>query len=160
MYKRMHVYDIDGVLLDSNHRHNYLPDGSLDFHDYFRNSIPEVMAKDIVLPLAKQYRADCQNPEIFTVICSVRSHEAKHVNSIADKLGLPDMLLLVGERRPPCTAGHLLKLRRLQRLFNLREFQNLPRYFWEDSQRNIEATKHLFTKCFLLTDNRVNQDAS
>lgn len=157
MFKRIHVYDVDGILLDSSHRHNYFPDGSLDFANYFANCTPEILARDKVLPLAKQYRADCINPHIYTVICSVRSHELIHINSLDNKIGLPDLLLLCGEKRPPCTPGHLLKLRRLQRLFNLRQFAKLPKYFWEDSAQNIEATKHLFTKTFLITDNRVRQ---
>jgi len=160
MFKRIHVYDVDGVLLDSNHRHNYLSNGALDFADYFARSIPAELAKDIVLPLASQYRKDCQNPEIYTVICSVRSAEQKHVNSILEKIGKPNLMLLVGETNASnMTPGHLLKLRRLSRLFNLRQFANLPRYLWEDSKKNIDTVQHLFTRTFLLTANRVRQDA-
>lgn len=153
MYKRIHCYDVDGVLLDSLHRHKFFEDGSLDTIHYFANTIPEVLKKDTVLPLAKQYISDCKNPEIYVILCSVRSMNNFHIYSIAEKIGLPDKLLLVGEYYPPLKSSDVLKLPELRRLFNLRQFKGLPRFLWEDSQKNINTLKHLFTKCFLVPSN-------
>jgi hypothetical protein len=149
--KRIHVYDVDGVLLDSAHRHRFIG-GELDVDHYFRNCIPELLARDAVLPLAKQYISDCNNSEIYTILCSVRSPEPKHINSITEKIGKPNLMLLVGEAQPD-KLGNLkpsdqLKFNRLLCLFNLRQFNRLPRFFWEDSKRNLKTCAKLFTRSF------------
>jgi hypothetical protein len=158
MIKEIHVYDVDGVLLDSVHRHKFNEDGTLDFFHYFKNSTPEKLEQDKILPMVTRYIASCVNPNVYAVICSVRSNEPKHINSIIRKLGKPDLMLLVGETKPPCTPGDKLKRKKLGPLFNLKQFQNVPRYLWEDSQKNIDTLKDLFTKTFLVTGHRINQD--
>ena len=150
MFRKMHVYDVDGVLLNSAHRHKFNISGELNVEHYFNNLTPEMLKKDSVLPLAKQYIKDCINPEIYCVICSVRSMNHDQLFSIAEKIGLPDKLMLVGEHEPPLAPSQFLKRAALVRLFNLKQFRNIPRFFWDDSEKNLEATKDLFTNSFLV----------
>lgn len=49
----MFIFDIDGVLADSSHRQNTLPDGTLDLDNWRKQSTPEKIAKDKPLLYAK-----------------------------------------------------------------------------------------------------------
>jgi hypothetical protein len=157
MFKKIHVYDVDGVLLDSRHRHKYI-NGVLDIPHYFANCTPENLAKDTVLPYARQYQADCINPEIFTVICSVRAMEEKHIAEIVGRLGAPDKLLLVGETAPDkkgkLQSPSFLKRRELQRVFNLLRLQNLPRTLFEDNANTIRSLSDMFTSTIFIQSNQ------
>ena len=157
MYKKIHVYDVDGVLLDSRHRHRYV-NGTLDIPHYFANCTPENLARDTLLPLAEQFKADCLNREIFVIACSVRSNEDKHIKEIVTRLGVPDKLLLVGESEPDKNGKlqrpSFLKRRELQRIFNLIRLQNLPRTLWEDNANTINNLKDIFTTTIFVQSNQ------
>ena len=146
MYKRIHTYDLDGVLVDTSHRYRNKPDGSIDLQYWFENRTEEKIAQDKILPLAKQYMADCLNPEIYVMICTSRAYHVLDIQFIIGHLGAPDKLIM----RP---VGNMendakLKRRQLQRLFNLRQFAKLPRRFWDDNPRNLNACRDLFTQVF------------
>lgn len=146
MFKKIHVYDCDGVLVDSAHRYRNKPDGTIDLDYWFKMRTPENIMRDELLPLAKQYKADCANPEIYTVICTSRASDPADIRFINEKLGAPNKLIM----RPfgNMEGDAILKRRALSRLFNLRQFAKLPRFFWEDNKKNLQACEHLFTMVF------------
>lgn len=146
MFKLIHVYDLDGVLIDTSHRYRNLPNGAIDLDYWITNRTREKIAQDKLLPLAHQYIKDCINPEIYTVICTSRQDHALDREYLANYLGLPDKLIM----RPVDNheSDDVLKRRQLQRIFNLKQFQNLPRQFWEDNKKNIEACRDLFDSVF------------
>ena len=157
--KQIHVYDMDGVLVDTSHRYRNLPDGTIDLEYWFANRTREQIAKDILLPLAKQYQSDCINENIYTIICTSRMYNLLDIEFIVGRLGCPDKLIMRPEG--DTTADGILKRRQLQRLFNLKQFQWLPRRLWEDNPHNIAALTHLFTKTFLIPSHIwSNTDAS
>ena len=151
MLKKIHVYDLDGVLVDTSHRYRNLPNGSIDLDYWLANHTPEKIAKDVILPLSRQYLADCLNPEIYTVICTARVYHVWDIEFIVGRLGAPDKLIMRPEN--DLTPDGLYKRRELVRLFNLRQFAKLPRYYWEDNIRNIRATFDLWTSAFFIRSN-------
>jgi hypothetical protein len=150
MYKKIHVYDLDGTLLDSSHRYRNKPDGTIDL-DYWLQNLDRCIF-DSPLPLAEQYKADIADPETYVVICTMRPAEPQWMEHVRNTLGEPNKYLLGEHGLKVGFAGHKRKV--LTRLFNLRQFKNLPRYFWEDSSGMIEATKHLFNRCFHVESNQ------
>lgn len=148
MYKMIHVYDCDGVLVDSSHRYRNLPNGTIDLPHWKANRTEENIAKDKILPLARQYQMDCLNDNIYTILCTSREYHPLDLDFIVGVLGYPDKLLM----RPKgnIEGDAVLKRRQLQRLFNLRQFQWLPRRLWEDNRKNIAALESLFQNCFLI----------
>ena len=46
------IFDLDGTTIDSSHRQNTLPDGSLNLDAWVRNNTPEKIARDSLLPMA------------------------------------------------------------------------------------------------------------
>lgn len=144
--KRIHVYDLDGVLVDTSHRYRNLPNGTIDIEYWLANRTAEKIAQDKLLPLARQYMKDCANPEIYTVICTARMYHVLDIQFIVGYLGAPDKLIMRPEG--DLTADGLLKRRQLQRIFNLRQFQKLPRKFWDDNPKNLHACRDLFDMVF------------
>ena len=65
MYKKIHV--------DTSHRYRTLKNGNIDLRYWIANRTEENIAKDKLLPLHKQYIADCVNPETYTILCTARS---------------------------------------------------------------------------------------
>ena len=144
----MHVYDLDGVLVDTAHRYRNKPDGTIDIDYWFANRTKEKIALDTLLPHAKQYRDDCNDPKTYTIICTSRMVHSIDLDFIKDFLGLPNITLM----RPlgNMEADHIVKVRQLQRIFNLPQFKNLRRVLWEDNPQNIDALRSLFTQCIFV----------
>lgn len=146
--KTLITFDLDGVLVDSSHRYRNLPNGSIDL-DYWReNCVPDMIARDTLLPHADDYRAAVADPLVYTVICTAREACPITVDYIADNLGMPDKLIMRprGNMRPD---GEL-KRAQLAPLFNLRQFNRLRRYFLDDNPRNLRACNHLFDRVILV----------
>ena len=49
------IFDLDGTAINSTHRQNTLPDGSLNLAKWQENNTPEKIALDSLLPLGKQW---------------------------------------------------------------------------------------------------------
>lgn len=148
MFKLIHTYDLDGVLVDTSHRYRNKADGTIDLEYWLANRTAEKIALDTLLPLARQYVADCMNPHTYTIVCTAREYNPLDIEFIIGQLGAPDKLIMrpVGN----VEGDAILKRRQLQRLFNLKQFQWLPRRLWEDNPKNIEALRDLFSKCFYI----------
>ena len=147
MIKRIKVYDLDGVLVDTSHRYRNNADGSIDLNYWFANRTSEKIAQDKLLPMSEQYRRDIANPETYVIICTARSDDfSADVKFIRERLGMPDKLLM----RPTGNKEGDAKLKRkqLSRLFNLKQFRHVPRFFWDDNIKNLAACVTLFTKVF------------
>ena len=144
MFERIHTYDLDGVLVDTSHRYRNKPDGTIDLDYWFAKM--HLRDQDSLLPLAKQYMADCANSSIYVIICTSRTYNPDDVAFIHEKLGAPNKLIM----RPygNMEADAKLKRRALQRIFNLRQFQKLPRKFWDDNIKNVNACRDIFTNVF------------
>lgn len=152
MKKRIHIYDIDGVLVDSSHRYRNLPNGKIDLAYWFTNRTRENIARDKLLPLARQYKKDCANPDIYTILCTSRELHHWDVEFIADYLGMPDKLIM----RPVGNTLHdaELKRRALVPLFNLRQFKNRVIRFWDDNILNLDALRPYGVECFHIKSNQ------
>ncbi len=53
----LYIFDLDGTVIDSTHRQNTLPDGSLDLARWIENNTPEKILADSLLPLADKMRS-------------------------------------------------------------------------------------------------------
>jgi len=152
MFKRLHVYDLDGVLVDSSHRYRNTEHGTIDLAHWMENRTPENIALDTLLPHAAQYRDDCLDPFTYVIVCTSRVFSAVDVSFIFDRVGIPEKLIMrpVGNME----GDAILKRRQLQRIFNLRQFAKLPRVLWEDNPLNIDALRDLFTQSIYVQSNQ------
>ena len=65
------IYDLDHTVIDSSHRQATLADGSLDLAHWIENNTPEKIARDSLLPLAKQMRENFKRGAEI-VVCTAR----------------------------------------------------------------------------------------
>lgn len=152
MLKSIHVYDCDGVLVDTSHRYKTKADGTIDL-DYWRaNCTKEKMKLDKILPHTRQYIADCINDEVYTILCTSREYSKQNIEFIAGYLGMPDKLIMRPEGNVEPDAK--LKRRQLQRMFNLIQLQKLPRTLWEDNQITIDRLSDMFTHTVYVKSNQ------
>ena len=52
----LYIFDLDGTVIDSSHRQNTLPDGSLDLAHWIENNTVDKILADSLLPLAEKMR--------------------------------------------------------------------------------------------------------
>lgn len=77
------VFDLDGTVIDSSHRHLAKPDGSVDLEHWFDNATPEKIAADGLLPLADAMRA-IHRAGHKVIICTSRSFQPADLQFLQD----------------------------------------------------------------------------
>ena len=95
------IFDLDGTVICSQHRHLSKPDGSLDLAHWIENCTPEKIFADKLLPLARSMRA-MHKAGHHVVICTARVM-SEHDLAYLENNGLPYHGLLSraeGDRRP------------------------------------------------------------
>lgn len=132
------IYDMDGTIVDSSHRYRTVTIDGITRIDlpHWRENEYRAM-EDGLLPLAEQYRADLENPEVYTIIATARvmgNADWKFVNEI---LGKPDYF--ISRRADEVISGSALKIRGLQKFFNLKQFKHCDAVFYEDNVSYLKA---------------------
>lgn len=73
------IFDLDHTVIDSSHRQNTLPDGSLDLDHWLENNTHEKIMADSLLPLADSMRKIYAAGHTV-IICTARSpHPSNHI---------------------------------------------------------------------------------
>jgi hypothetical protein len=137
--KRVQIYDMDGTIVCSLHRYRAIDGIRIDL-DYWRDNQDKVMG-DSLLPLAEQYQADLADPECFVIIATARVMGALDYKFVAEILGQPDYL--ISRKEGDSISGGLLKIKGLQKFFNLKNFKDAEITFYED---NIQYLKTVCDK--------------
>jgi len=132
MIKEIHIYDMDGTIVDSSHRFRINEHGKIDLQYWIDNCTPEMIAKDSLLPLADQYKEHLANPEIYTVIATARYMQDADFAYIREVLGMPDKIVYRHAKNNHM-KGADMKIAGLRYLKNLRQFANKACHFYEDN---------------------------
>ena len=146
-YKRVMIFDLDETLVDSKHRTPNRPDGTLDLAGYFRNKTRENIMRDTLLPLASVFKS-LDRSENYVVICTARMMNEDDF----DFLKLHGIAFHAIMRRPiDGSENHIpdgkLKLRKIKRLMNLRQFRGLPVTMFDDAKPVIAAIRRAGMVC-------------
>jgi len=148
MIKSIEIYDLDGTLIDSDHRYRTLPDGKTIDLAYWRRmaAIPDNVAKDTLLPLAAQYRVAIANPAVYVIVATARVMKQADLAYLYGKLGKPNYII---SRRGDNDArrDYVLKVAGLRRIFNLRQFRACSKVFYDDNILNLQHVAKLGVKC-------------
>ena len=138
MYKEIKIYDMDGTIVDSSHRYKTRIDANgnerIDLDFWIENDRPDMIAKDSLLPLADEYKADLANPEIYVIIATARGASKNDANYkyIKENLGMPNKFVhrnTMADRR----GGAELKIQAIKPLLNLKPFKNAIVKVFEDN---------------------------
>ena len=139
--KRIQIYDMDGTIVDSLHRYKTLDCGTKIDLQYWRDN--EYRAyDDSLLPLAEQYQKDLADPECYVIIATARIIRDTDMRFIKDKLGMPDYI--ISRKENDNRSGGELKIKGLQRFFNLKNFKNAVAVFYEDNTAYLKKVCDYF----------------
>jgi FMN phosphatase YigB (HAD superfamily) len=70
--KKTAVFDLDGTIINSDHRTPNNADGTLDLKRYFENKTRESIFRDTLLPLADKMKQMYDSGQYHIVICTAR----------------------------------------------------------------------------------------
>lgn len=140
-FKRIVVFDLDETVVDSKHRTPNNPDGTLNLELYFKMKNRESIFNDSLLPLARFFKA-LSRQENYIVICTARAMNQDDYDFLK-QFGLKAHNIMC--RPEDGSENHIkdpvLKARKISRLRNLRQFQKLPVYMFDDSKPVIAAMR-------------------
>ena len=132
MIKRIYVFDIDGVLLDSSHRFKTDPvTHKIDLPYWIENCTPEKVAQDVPLPTANLYKKLLLNPSAYVIIATARVMAKADWQSIEKHLGMPNHF--IHRKAGDMQSGVTLKGNALKRLFTLKQYSGKMVTFFEDN---------------------------
>tara|TARA_Y100000310_G_scaffold328696_1_gene397246 strand:- start:2364 stop:2828 length:465 start_codon:yes stop_codon:yes gene_type:complete len=130
MMKNITIFDLDGTCIDSGHRQNTLPDGTLDISKWLENATPEKIFQDKLMPLAQQINKRAKAGD-FTIVCTARIMTFADFEFLMNEGINPNMILSRkdGDMRPD---GEM-KLAKLKSLFNLKQFRDKNKIMFDDA---------------------------
>jgi len=138
MIKKVSIYDMDGTLVSSLARYKTMirEDGKevIDLAHWRANSFKAF--DDTLLPLAEQYQRELLDKEVYVIIATARVMADEDFRFLREKLGFPDYL--ISRKENDTTSGGLLKIRGLQKFFNLKNFQDAEFTFFEDNVQYLK----------------------
>ena len=134
MIKEVKIYDMDGTIVCSLHRYNVINE-KIDLQHWHDNQ--HKAYSDSLLPLAEQYKADLQNPDVYVIIATARVLNQPDMAFIQDKLGMPDYI--ISRKEGSNISGGQLKINGLQKFFNLKNFRNAVFTFYEDNATYLKT---------------------
>jgi hypothetical protein len=137
--KRVQIYDMDGTIVCSLHRYRTIDGLRIDL-DYWKENQGKAMG-DSLLPLAAQYKTDLADPNCFVIIATARVMGDNDYRFVREILGNPDYL--ISRKEGDTISGGLLKIKGLQKFFNLKNFKDAEITFYED---NIQYLKTVCDK--------------
>jgi hydroxymethylpyrimidine pyrophosphatase-like HAD family hydrolase len=139
MFKQIAIYDMDGTIVDSSHRYRTITgaDGTVRIDlAHWRDNEYKAM-EDGLLPLADQYMRDNADPDIYVIIATARILNEPDRRFIREILGSPDYIVSRGVA--DIRSGKELKIKGLQKFFNLIPFQGIDAVFYEDNIQYLKA---------------------
>lgn len=143
------IFDLDHTVIDSSHRQNTLPDGSLDLEHWMENNHPENIMRDTLLPLANVMKTLYKTNHI--IVCTARAYQTADKQFLL-KHGLfyhaylsrgPNIInadgsLTVGDNR----GDAQLKIELLTEYFNSRGYSSIAEakpIMFDDNLKVIDA---------------------
>lgn len=137
MYKRVHIYDMDGTIVCSMHRYRTQENNGQTAIDlqYWLDNEHRAM-EDSLLPLAQQYKEDLANPETFVIIATARVLNTPDLQFIREILGEPNAIVS-REGRKDTRKGAEMKIAGLFRIFNHHDLWIAEKHFWEDNMNYL-----------------------
>lgn len=144
--KRIIIFDLDETIVDSAHRTPNNADGTLNLPLYLSLKTRENTMRDGLLPLAEFWRS-LDLSETYVIVCTARTW-AEFDQEFLDMHGLRAHKIIARFTEAEKTMRDPeLKRRGLSRLFNLRQFRNLPKYMFDDSPPVISVIRKMGITC-------------
>ena len=143
LFPKIRIYDLDGTIIDSSHRAKY-ENGKLDLDHWRENNTKENIFKDDLLPMYWQLVNDYKNGDII-ILCTARElnqWDWEYIHSMG-------IYYDYVKSRPVGETMTDWKLKRnlLNPFFNLKPFQKLAKYFYDDNDLNLAQLSDMGATC-------------
>jgi phosphoglycolate phosphatase-like HAD superfamily hydrolase len=133
MIKRIHIFDMDGTLVDSSHRYRTMPCGTRIDLQHWRDNEHRA-ADDTLLPIVAKYRALLDSPCDYVVIATARIGDT-HTREFLKRHGIEPQAFIARRDDTDNRGGAELKIAAIRRLLNLRQFQGVEEFhIYEDNR--------------------------
>lgn len=138
MIRKVSIYDMDGTIVDSSHRYRTVTVNGIEKIDlpYWRANEYRAM-EDGLLPLANQYMDELQDPSVYVIIATARVMQNPDWQFVNEILGAPDYF--VSRKDGDTQSGGSLKIKGLQKFFNLKQFRKADAVFYEDNVQYLKT---------------------
>lgn len=153
------IFDLDGTVIDSSHRQNTKPDGSLDLEHWMEHNHYDMIMRDSLLPLADSMRK-IKAAGHTVIVCTARAYQSADCEFL-QKNGLnydvylsrganiihPDGTVTVGDNR----GDAQLKIDLLNEYFLTQGFSSVKdagAIMFDDNLKVIKAMIDLGVACF------------
>ncbi len=135
---KVSIYDMDGTIVDSSHRYRTITENGITRIDleYWRANEYRAM-DDGLLPLAAQYMQELSDRNTFVIIATARIMNEPDWQFVREVLGMPNYF--ISRKAGDTQSGKTLKIKGLQRLANLRQFDMSKAVFYEDNMDYLKA---------------------
>lgn len=145
--KRIIIFDLDATAIDSSHRTPNHPDGTLNLPLYLSMKNRENTFLDSLLPLADFWR-NLDRSKNHVWICTARNW-ADFDQEFLNFHGLFADKILHRASNGSENNKKDAKLKRvwLQRLFNLKQYQKLPKFMFDDANSVITEMRQMGIVC-------------
>ena len=142
MFKRVVVFDLDGTVIDSGHRNPLNPDGTLNLDEYFKLHNRDNVFRDDLLPLAKYMQIMCMETN-YVIVCTARTMAEFDFEYLRfHGLRYHKILHRHADNEYHSKAKDAaLKAEWLRKLQNLRQFNRLPWFMFDDAPPVINAMR-------------------
>jgi hypothetical protein len=138
----IYIYDIDGTLVNSSHRHLSKSDGSIDLEAWRKNSTRLLIVQDDLMPLSIQCNQHYKNGDMV-ILCTadvipvggVRYQWLISMGILFDKL--------ISRPVDCMTSDWILKQNQLAYLYRLRPYAKCDKVFYDDNVNNLKAIAEL-----------------
>lgn len=137
---KIEIYDLDGTVIDSSHRYRTITDWAsgetrIDLEHWRANEYKAM--DDGLLPLAEQYMRSLADRSIFVIVATARVMNDPDWQFMREVLGMPNYF--ISRKDGDSQSGNTLKIKGLQKLANLRQFDMSKAVFYEDNASYLKA---------------------
>ena len=134
------IYDLDGTVIDSSHRATHDENGNIDLTDWIAKSTKDLIYADSLMPLYAQLVADYKNGNMV-ILCTARllgKYDLEYIHSMGiyyDRI--------ISRPEGNNTKDGILKNAQLRYLFNLPQYKDKQKIFYDDNQNNLDMVGQL-----------------
>jgi len=141
---QMAIFDLDGTVINSDHRKATKPDGSLDLEHWFENNKPEKIALDGLFPLIYEMR-EIYDSGVCVIICTARTLQKADYEYFA-RNNIPFDYVISRARGDMTPDGELKKAKIAALLQRVQvDAENVE--MWDDNESVITAISEIGVKC-------------
>lgn len=145
MIKKIAIFDMDGVLVDSSWRYRVSKDDATKIDLEFWRKNEKGAYFDELLPMAKEYQEMLKDPEYFVIIATARTMNSASWAFIDNKLGKPNTIIY--RKDNDNRVGAEMKIKGLKKLLSLKQFQNVEKHnitMFEDNAKYLKSICDFF----------------